>query len=337
MFLLSNAKRIERNANKQIEVEKARMKAMNVLTNIELEKLENESKLQPEMDKIATLKANIESKTTLQAKAWTYRLSANSLNIISALMTISGIAGTNNLFELEQAFIGRTGIFACTTALLQLVVMNINKRGYEIKQNHFVDYKKIALFKWIVIGVSMVGNYKYMAGIMPHSLFYNIVSIAIAFCLDNGACYLSELATNVRYRNYTTDTSEKGNMTRFDKFLRLVNEKLFGWIDKEYNKAFESEDIESDDMVAEHEEKEIDKPIVTSSKINASKDLEQTKKLTKVQENYNKVMQEIAIMKKGEVVNKDTFGLSQYDWKNVREKLDSNKIVTCKNKKTYIL
>lgn len=337
MFLLSNAKRIERNANKQIEVEKARMKAMNVLTNIELEKLENESKLQPEMDKIATLKANIESKTTLQAKAWTYRLSANSLNIISALMTISGIAGTNNLFELEQAFIGRTGIFACTTALLQLVVMNINKRGYEIKQNHFVDYKKIALFKGIVIGVSMVGNYKYMAGIMPHSLFYNCVSLAIAFCLDNGACYLSELATNVRYRNYTTDTSEKGNMTRLDKFLRLVNEKLFGWIDKEYNKAFESEDIESDDMAAEHEEKEIDKPIVTSSKINASKDLEQTKKLTKVQENYNKVMQEIATMKKGEVVNKDTFGLSQYDWKNVREKLDSNKIVTCKNKKTYIL
>ena len=331
MSIFTSAKKIERNANKQIEVEKARMKAMNVLTNIELEKLENESKLQPEVDKIATLKANIESKTTLQAKAWTYRLSANSLNCISALMTISGIAGTNNLFELEQAFIGRTGIFACTTTLLQLVVMNINKRGYEIKQNHFVDYKKIALFKGIVIGISMVGNYKYMAGIMPHSLFYNIVSIAVAFCLDNGACYLSNLATNVKYRNYTNDTTSKGNMTRLDKFLKLVSNKLFGWIDKEYNKVFES------NMVAEHEEKEIDKPIVTSSKINTSKDLEQTKKLTKAQENYNKVMQEIATMKKGEVVNKDTFGLSQYDWKNVREKLDSNKIVTCKNKKTYIL
>ena len=330
-MMFSNARRIEKNANKQIEVEKARMKAMNVLTNLELEKLENESRLQPEVDRIATLKANTESKRTLQEKAWTYRASANGLNVISALMTISGIAGTSSLFDLGTAFTGRTGIFACTTALLQLVVMNINKRDYEIKQNHFVDYKKIALFKGIVIGISMVGNYKYMAGIMPHSLFYNMVSIAVAFCLDNGACYLSNLATNVRYRNYTNDTTSKGNMTRLDKFLRLASNKLFGWIDKCYNEVFNA------DMVAGHEENEIDKPEVTSSKHKASSVSEQTKKQTKVQENYNKVMQEIANMKSGEVISKDTFGLSQYDWKNVREKLDNNKIVACKNKKTYIL
>ena len=335
-MIFSNARRIEKNANKQIEVEKARMKAMNVLTNIELEKLENESRLQPEVDRIATLKANTESKRTLQEKAWTYRMSANSLNVISALMTISGIAGTSSLFDLEQAFTGRTGIFACTTALLQLVVMNINKRDYEIKQNHFVDYKKIALFKGIVIGVSMVGNYKYMAGIMPHSLFYNMVSIAVAFCLDNGACYLSNLATNVKYRNYTNDTTSKGNMTRLDKFVKLVSNKLFGWIDKKYNDVFEKNQ-NGFDRVAEPEENEIDKPEVTSSKHKTSSVSEQTKKQTKVQENYNKVMQEIATMKSGEVISKDTFGLSQYDWKNVREKLDSNNIVACKNKKTYIL
>ena len=323
-MILSNARRIERNANKQIEVEKARMKAMNVLTSIELEKLENESRLQPEIDKIATLKANIESKRTLQAKAWTYRASANALNCISALMTISGIAGTQSLFDLGQAFTGRTGVFACTTALLQLVVMNINKRAYEIKQNHFVDYKKIALFKGIVIGISMVGNYKYMTGVMPHSLFYNMVSIAVAFCLDNGGCYLSNLATNVKYRIYTNDTTSKGNMTRLDKFVKLVSNKLFGWIDKCYN----------DMLSAESEEQ---KPKVTSSKNAASSDSVTEKKRTKAQENYDAVMKQIATMKSGEVINKDTFGLTQYDWKNVREKLDSNKIVACKNKQTYIL
>lgn len=327
-MILSNARRIERNANKQIEVEKARMKAMNVLTSIELEKLENESRLQPEVDKIATLKANIESKRTLQAKAWTYRLSANALNCISALMTISGIAGTQSLFDLGQAFTGRTGVFACTTALLQLVVMNINKRAYEIKQNHFVDYKKIALFKGIVIGISMVGNYNYMSGIMPHSMFYNMVSIAVAFCLDNGACYLSNLATNVRYRNYTNDTTSKGNMTRLDKFVRIVSNKLFGWIDKEYNKVFVTGKAE------EHEEQ---KPTVTSSVYATSSDSDAEQKKTKAQENYDTVMKQIATMKSGEVINKDTFGLTQYDWKNVREKLDSNKIVACKNKQTYIL
>lgn len=327
-MILSNARRIERNANKQIEVEKARMKAMNVLTSIELEKLENESRLQPEVDKIATLKANIESKRTLQAKAWTYRASANALNCISALMTISGIAGTQSLFDLGQAFTGKTGVFACTTALLQLVVMNINKRSYEIKQNHFVDYKKIALFKGIVIGISMVGNYKYMSGIMPHSMFYNMVSIAVAFCLDNGACYLSNLATNVRYRNYTNDTTSKGNMTRLDKFVRIVSNKLFGWIDKEYNKVFVTGKAE------EHEEQ---KPTVTSSVYATSSDSDAEQKKTKAQENYDTVMKQIATMKSGEVISKDTFGLSQYDWKNVREKLDSNNVVECKNKKTYIL
>lgn len=327
-MILSNARRIEKNANRQIEVEKARMKAMNVLTNLELEKLENESRLQPEVDRIATLKANIESKRTLQGKSWTYRLSANALNCISALMTISGIAGTQSLFDLGQAFIGKTGVFACTTALLQLVVININKRAYEIKQNHFVDYKKIALFKGIVIGISMVGNYKYMSGIMPHSMFYNMVSIAVAFCLDNGACYLSNLATNVRYRNYTNDTTSKGNMTRLDKFVRLVSNKLFGWIDKEYNKVFVTGKAE------EHEEQ---KPTVTSSKNATSSVSDEEQKKTKAQENYDSVMKKIATMKSGEVISKDTFGLSQYDWKNVREKLDNNKIVACKNKKTYIL
>lgn len=326
-MMFSNARRIERNANKQIEVEKARMKAMNVLTSIELEKLENESRLQPEVDKIATLKANIESKRTLQAKAWTYRASANALNCISALMTISGIAGTQSLFDLGQAFTGRTGVFAFTTALLQLVIMNFNKRAYEIKQNHFEDYKKVVWFKWIVVGISMVGNYKYMSGIMPHSMFYNMVSLAVAFCLDNGACYLSNLATNVRYRNYTNDTTSKGNMTRLDKFVRLVSNKLFGWIDKEYDKIFEN------DMAAGQEQK----PTVTSSKNATSSDSDAEQKKTKAQENYDTVMKQIATMKSGEVISKDTFGLSQYDWKNVREKLDSNNIVECRNKKTYIL
>ena len=90
-------------------------------------------------------------------------------------------------------------------------------------------------------------------------------------------------------------------------------------------------------MVAEHEEKEEQKSEVTSSKINASSNLEQTKKQTKAQANYDSVMKQIATMKAGEVISKDTFGLSQYDWKNVREKLDSNNIVECRNKKTYIL
>lgn len=235
MQLFNNADRIESDANKQIKVQKAKMKAFGQLTDIELERLRLEEKVQPRVDEIDKLKMNIQGKKTLQKQAWLYRLSANALSVISALMTIAGIAGTNNLLDIAGAFAGKTGIYAIATALLQLNVIILNKRSSEIKENHFVDYKGVSKFKTIVIGISMIGNFLYMRGIMPNSPFYMIVSIAVAIALDFGSIWISNLATNVQYRNYTADTSEVGNKTRLDKFLYLISDYCFGWIDKQYD------------------------------------------------------------------------------------------------------
>lgn len=225
---------IERDADKQIKVQKAKMKAYGQLTDIELERLKKEEEIQPRVDEIDKLKMNIQGKKTLQKQAWLYRLSANALSVISALMTIAGIAGTKNLLDIAGAFTGKTGIYAIATALLQLNVIILNKRSSEIKENHFADYKGVSKFKAIVIGISMIGNFLYMRAIMPNSSFYMIVSLAVAIALDFGSIWISNLATNVQYRNYTNDTTKADNKTRFDKLLYIINDFCFGWIDSQY-------------------------------------------------------------------------------------------------------
>lgn len=237
MNFFNDPQKIENDVEEQVKVERAKMKAYRQSTEIELERLKDEERLQPRIDEIDKLKMNIQAKKALQKQAWTYRLSANILSTISALMTISGIAGTRNLFALTDAFRGKTGIFAIATALLQLIVINLNKYSHEIKKNHFADYKGVAAFKSIVIGVSMVGNFRYMSEIMPNSLFYKIVSLSVAISLDFGSMWISNLSTNVQYRNYTNNVvgAKADNKTRLEKFLYLATEFCFGWIDRMYD------------------------------------------------------------------------------------------------------
>ena len=350
MSILNRADFILKRASRKIEVERAKMQTEKALTGIELSKLQNTEELEPEVDRIDTLKANIESKRKLQAKAWTFRLSANALNIISALMTISGIAGTTSLLNIGGAFTGRTGVFAITTALLQLCVMNINSKSWSLKQNHFLNYKKVGIFKFLVISISMVGNYKYMNSIMP-SRFYNMISLAVAFSLDCGAVYISDMSTAIKYRLYSNDTSACGNLTRLDKFLAIASQKIFGWIDRVYDETFNYKSPakpvlnNKPIMVCSAGENQKPKSMVTSSNhawlqendFDENEDAAEQKTPTKVDINVSKVMEQISTLPKGTVVTKDTFGLSQYDWKNVRERLDQNNVVECKAKKTYIL
>lgn len=311
-FNTDKAKSIEKDAERQIKVQKVKNKYMVTLTDMELERLELEEKLMPKQEKIRKMKMDVDGKKALQKRYWTYRATGNSLSIVSALMTISGIAGTESLFDIGGAFTGKTGVFACTTALLQVATMNLNKNDYDIKQNHFIDYKSISKFKMGVIGISMVGNFKYMNGIMPNDWFYLCVSGAVAVLLDWGACKLNNLATDVKNCNYTNDTS-KQNMTRFDKLLALVNDKFFGWIDRSYNEKFGAE-------------KEVEKTTVTIDKQRGCEKLR----------NYNlhEITEQLKSMPADTIINKDTFHLSQYDWKLLRQDLEKMGLVYCKAKVT---
>ena len=317
MFILRNEKSIESRANAQIKVEKAKMKAFEQLTDIELQKLRLEKDLMPKQDEIDRLKFNVRGTKALQKTAWTYRVCANALSLTSALMTISGIAGTNSLFSFYGAFTGKTGVFAVTTALLQLSVINLNKRNFEIKQKHFVDYKQIAKFKAIVVGISMVGNFRYMNGIMPHSAFYICVSGAVAVALDFGSMWLSNLATNVKYRNYTDDKEAGANKTRIDKLLCLVSDFFLGWIDKKYD-----EKIKSDTENRSWTEKEDKKTKLTTDK---QRDYD-----------YMSIVEKIKNMPSDTVVSKDTFGMNTYQWKLCREDLEKDKLIYCDRKKSFV-
>lgn len=318
-FNFNSPDRIEKDATKQIKVQRAKMKAYSQLTEIELEKLQSEEQLQPRIDEIDKLKMNILGKKTLQKQAWTYKISANALSLVSALMTICGIAGINSLFDIADAFIGKTGVFAVTAALLQMVVINLNKRSFEIKQNHFLDYKGIAKFKAIVIGVSMVGNFQYMNSIMPNNLFYTMVSLAVAISLDFGSIWISNLATNVKYRNYTNDDIELGQKTRLDKLLFLISDFCLGWIDRTYDAKFAN--LNETESEAEYEETELEKTILTTDKQRSY--------------DYSTIVEKIKSMPPDTVVTKDTFGLNTYEWKLCRQDLEKEDMVYCDKKKTY--
>ena len=61
MQFFNNADRIEKDAEKQIKVQKAKNKAITALSHLELERLQNEKMLQPEREEITRLQCETES------------------------------------------------------------------------------------------------------------------------------------------------------------------------------------------------------------------------------------------------------------------------------------
>lgn len=313
-MLFENVEKIEKETERQVKVQKAKNEAVSALTDCELERLENLEKLEPKKDQIAKMQANIESKRILQAKAWTFDLSAKALAILSALMTVAGITGTQSLFDFKSSFTGHSGIFGITVATLQLVLLNFNKRAYEIQQCHYSDYKKMRLYQIAIISVSVAGNYKYLSGTMPS---YGFFSCIIAVSLDLGNMFLSNLASNVRYRIYSNSELTTKNRSIIEKLIVI---KFGHWIAK-VNQEYDS--------VMSELQKQTPKTKVTTDKQRDSE------KPSKVVSDLSGIVEKVKKMQPGTTMNKDTFGLTQYDWKLARKKLEDMKLVFCKNKCTY--
>ena len=169
------------------------------------------------------------------------------------------------------------------------------------------------MFQYMIIAVSIYCNYIYLNMLIGEPAICMVLAVAFDF----GSIAFSQLATVVKYRMIDLD---EGNPSILYQLFVVLTHPITNAISNKYEAIMQEQ-----------------KPKVTSSVYAGSEDFDAEQEKTKAQENYDSVMKQIANMKSGEVVNKDTFGLSQYDWKNVRERLDNNNIVECKNKKTYIL
>lgn len=302
MVFFNSATRIEKDAEKQIKVQRAKNKAITALSNLELERLQNEKKLQPERDEITRLKCETESKNKLQAKSKTYMLSALVLALVSVLMSVSGISKQTNILALKTAFTSENGVFAISIFVLQVIMLGFSFWSYEIQQNHYSTYSKVKLFQTAIIAVSIYCNYQYMCLLVPDT---PIICAIFACAFDVGSIYFSELATVTKYRLYSNNNAVQQNATFFEK-LRIV---LFGHLqcalDRKYQERIS----------------EMQKYNVT---IDKTKDC-----------GFNDILEKIGKLEKDTVVTKDTLGMDTYDWKLAREQLEKQGLVYCKNKRTY--
>lgn len=306
MQFFNNADRIEKDAEKQIKVQKAKNKAITALSHLELERLQNEKMLQPEREEITRLQCETESKNKLQKKSWSYKISAVLLACISVLMSVSGISGQRNILALVNAFTSENGVFAVSIFILQVVMLGFSFWSYEIQQNHFQTFNKIKLFQLAIVSVSIYCNFQYMKLLAPNA---PVICAVFACAFDIGSIYFSELATVTKYRLYSNDTTLH-NATLFTK-LRVV---LFGgWID--------TLDAKYQERIATRQK--------TTVNLDKQRDCEFNSLLSKVIEKCQKLTADT-------VVNKDTFDLDVVTWQKARQELEKRGIVHCKNKKTYI-
>lgn len=306
MQFFNNADRIEKDAEKQIKVQKAKNKAITALSHLELERLQNEKMLQPEREEITRLQCETESKNKLQKKSWSYKASAVLLACISVLMSVSGISGQRNILALGKAFTSQNGVFAVSIFLLQLVMLGFSFWSYEIQENHFSTYNKIKLFQIAIVSVSIYCNFQYMRLLVPDA---PVICGIFACAFDIGSIYFSELATVTKYRLYSNDTTLH-NATLFTK-LRVV---LFGgWMDA---------------LDTRYQERISARQKITVN-LDKQGDCEFDSLLSKVIEKARKLEPDT-------VVNKDTFGLDVVTWQKARQELESRGIVRCEKKKTYI-
>lgn len=309
MNIFNNANRIEKDAERQIKVQKAKNKAITVLSHLELERLQNEKTLQPEREEITRLRCETESKNKLQKKSWSYNLSAIILSLISVFMSVAGISQQRNLLSLYSAFTGEFGIFAISVFLLQIVMLGFSFWSYEIQQNHFRTYNKVKRFQTAIICVSIYCNYQYMVLLMPEN---KIICSVFACAFDIGSIYFSELATVTKYRLYNNNNCRQ-NATFFEK-LKIV---LFGGIEESLNRKYQ-------ERIATRTRQE--------QKTTVNLDKQSNSEFESLLES---MIKKIRTLKADTVVNKDTFELDIVTWQKARQELEKKGIVRCEKKKTY--
>ena len=310
MSISDNPKQVKDAGERLAKSVKAKSEALIALNHEQVNILRSEQERLPEEREKQRLQCQVRGEKKLQKKSATYRFSAMLLSYASLILSVSGASGSNAILHIGKTL---TNPFAIAIFVLQTTLLGYYASESQVRQLYKGTHRKMAVFQYMIVSVSIYCNYIYLNMLIGEPAICMVLAVAFDF----GSIAFSQLATTVKYRMIDLDD---GNPSILYQLFVVLTHPITSAISSKYDAIMQGQ-----------------KPRVTSSVYAGSDDLEEEQKKTKAQENYDSVMKKIATMKSGEVISKDTFGLSQYDWKNVREKLDSNKIVTCKNKKTYIL
>lgn len=310
MSLSDNPKQVKDAGERLAKSVKAKSDALIALNHEQVKILRSEQERLPEEREKQRLKCQVKGEKKLQRKSLKYRFSAMLLSYSSLILSVSGASGSNALLHIGKTL---TNPFAIAIFVLQTTLLGYYASESQVRQLYKGTHRKMSVFQYMIIAVSIYCNYIYLNMLIGEPAICMVLAIAFDF----GSIAFSQLATVVKYRMIDLD---EGNPSILYQLFVVLTHPITNAINNKYEAIMQEQ-----------------KPKVTSSVYAGSGDLDTEEEKTKAQENYDSVMKQIANMRSGEVVTKDTFGLSQYDWKNVRERLDSNNIVECKNKKTYIV
>lgn len=325
--------RIKKRGEKIVNVERAKINTANKLADIELERLHNEMKLEPTRDEADQIRCTIESKQQLKDKAAIFMFLSVIASIISVFMSCAGVSGSLGLNSLLDAVKGDYGIYILLMFFLQISIIVFSANSFILQKFHYNDYNKLKFLQISITLVSMACNYLFIMSVVNNrTTFYKIVTIVLASSCDLVSLCYSSTATNMKYRVYSNNDYENNNATLLKKMYIVLFGDLLILLENSYEKKL--------NKLKKTNVNNQSKNAVNTDKQDAYLDFSDEEKekkyhINKIPENYKMHKKKLSEISDGEVINKDTFGLSQNAWTELRKYFEKEKLVVCKNKKTY--
>lgn len=299
LSLSDNPKQIKDAGERLAKSAKAKSDAIVALNHEEVKILRSEQEKLPEQREKERLTCQVRGEKKLQKKSTTYRFSATLLSYASLILSISGAAGTNAILNIGETI---TNPFAIAIFVLQTTLLGYYSSENQVKQLYKGTHRKMSVFQYMIITVSVYCNYIYLNMLIGTPL----VSLVLAVAFDFGSIAFSQLATVVKYRMIDLDLGEPGLLYQL---LVVLTHPVTNSIRSRYDAIMQP-----------------NKPEVNLDKQSVSE----------ADSLLNKVIDKARKLEPNSVVNKDTFELDLITWQKARDELKKRGIVRCEDKKTYI-
>ena len=299
LSLSDNPKQIKDAGERLAKSAKAKSDAIIALNHEEVKVLRSEQEKLPEQREKERLMCQVRGEKKLQKKASAYRFSAMLLSYASLILSVSGASRNNAILNIGETI---RNPFAIAIFVLQTTLLGYYASENQVRQLYKGTYRKMSVFQYMIIAVSVYCNYIYLNMLIGTPL----VSLVLAVAFDFGSIAFSQLATVVKYRMIDLDLGEPGIL---HQLLIVLSHPVTNAIRSRYDAIMQDK----------------------KSEVNLDE-----QRLCEFDSLLSKVIKKCQELNTDTVVNKDTFGLDVVTWQKARQELEKRGLVRCEKKKTYI-
>lgn len=220
----------------------------NKIDKLMYDKYKNEIDKIDMIEKIDRMKLQYKQVNSVSSKAWIFNCISVVCIVISAFMTVLGINNVTTIEQLKQILYNPSSLLYSTLVLVtQIIIFIASANSTYLKSKFYSTYKYIHIFIILMIGVSFLGNFKFLDNyIKPHGLDYIFIIIP-SLALDCFSILFSNLANDTKYRNYSFSNDIKSNVNFITMLYRMwilpqkiKRKKAYDNILNEYKNLFEN-------------------------------------------------------------------------------------------------